>query len=67
MDKSIALMTKVVLRSMLALIEQESDVKLDTVKIQFDGRDDQFKLTDLVAVIIRDVEEIIDSDDEDDD
>lgn len=67
MDKSIALMTKVVLQSMLALIEQESDVKLDTVKIQFDGRDDQFKLTDLVAVIIRDVEEIIDSDDEDDD
>lgn len=60
MNKVNAINIKVVVTSLRALVEQETDIKMDSIKIQIGDFEKTVDLQDCIALALHDIQKIID-------
>lgn len=60
MNKVNAINIKVVVTSLRALVEQETDIKMDSIEIQIGDFEKTVDLQDCIALALHDIQKIID-------
>lgn len=60
MNKVNAINIKVVVTSLRALVEQETDIKMDSIKIQIGDFEKTVDLQDCINLALHDIQKIID-------